>query len=53
MDEIKLTSIVSGAAFGAALIAAGVYSPQIIIGQMKLENFHMVKAFLAASASSA
>jgi hypothetical protein len=53
MSELKATSVVSGALFGAALMSAGVYSPHIIIGQMKLVDFHMLKAFIAASASSA
>ncbi|KAI6709656.1 hypothetical protein JHW43_007815 [Diplocarpon mali] len=48
-----IKSILSGATFGAALIAAGVYSPSVIIGQMRLSDFHMLKTFLAASASSA
>jgi len=42
----------AGSSFGAALITAGVYSPGIIIGQMELNNFHMLKAFLNASLSS-
>ncbi|PVH74126.1 hypothetical protein DL98DRAFT_605698 [Cadophora sp. DSE1049] len=46
-------SVFSGSIFGAALIAAGVYSPSVIIGQMQLRDFHMLKTFLAASASSA
>ena len=46
-------SVLSGSIFGAALIAAGVYSPRVIIGQMQLGDFHMLKTFLAASASSA
>lgn len=46
-------SIAAGALFGTALTAAGVYSPSVIIGQMQLSDFHMLKAFLAASASSA
>lgn len=46
-------SILSGALFGAALTAAGVYSPTVIISQMKLESFHMLKVFLSASATSA
>ncbi|KAF5870267.1 uncharacterized protein Bfra_009650 [Botrytis fragariae] len=46
-------SILSGALFGAALTAAGVYSPAVIISQMKLESFHMLKVFLSASATSA
>ncbi|CAD6449276.1 6beafb9a-e8e9-4397-a739-8dcd564b53b3 [Sclerotinia trifoliorum] len=46
-------SILSGALFGASLTAAGVYSPTVIISQMKLESFHMLKVFLSASATSA
>ncbi|EKD16691.1 uncharacterized protein L3040_001432 [Drepanopeziza brunnea f. sp. 'multigermtubi'] len=46
-------STLSGAFFGAALVAAGVYSPSVILGQMQLKNFHMLKTFLAASATSA
>ncbi|CZR68769.1 uncharacterized protein PAC_18668 [Phialocephala subalpina] len=48
-----VNSVAAGAVFGAALTAAGVYSPSVIIGQMRLSDFHMLKAFLAASASSA
>ncbi|KAH7346209.1 YeeE/YedE family protein [Rhexocercosporidium sp. MPI-PUGE-AT-0058] len=48
-----IKSMLSGSIFGAALIAAGVYSPSVIIGQMQLSDFHMLKTFLAASASSA
>ena len=42
----------TGAVFGAALVAAGVYQPAVIIGQLKLANFHMIQTFLAAAASS-
>lgn len=45
-------SVLSGSLFGAALTAAGVYSPTVIVSQMKLESFHMLKVFLSASASS-
>ncbi|KAM3079512.1 hypothetical protein ACMFMG_005933 [Clarireedia jacksonii] len=45
-------SILSGSIFGAALTAAGVYSPTVIVSQMKLESFHMLKVFLSASATS-
>jgi len=48
-----LRAILSGSLFGAAITAAGVYSPAVIIGQLKLEDFHMLKSFIAASASSA
>jgi hypothetical protein len=53
MSTTALKSVASGAIFGAAVTAAGVYSPSVIIAQMKLEDFHMMKAFVAASASSA
>jgi len=53
MDAIPLNSVLSGAIFGAALTAAGVYSPTVIIEQMHFQDFHMMKAFLSASASSA
>ncbi|TVY44429.1 hypothetical protein LOCC1_G003264 [Lachnellula occidentalis] len=43
----------AGVVFGAALTASGVYSPWIIVSQMRLENFHMLQAFLTASAISA
>ncbi|KAK1974881.1 YeeE/YedE family protein [Colletotrichum cereale] len=46
------TTVLSGAAFGASLVAAGVYQPSVIIAQLKLEDWHMVQAFLTAAASS-
>ncbi|KAI0426190.1 hypothetical protein F5Y09DRAFT_71727 [Xylaria sp. FL1042] len=45
-------SLLSGAAFGAALAATGMYEPSVILSQMKLENWHMVQTFLTASAAS-
>ncbi|KAF7928121.1 uncharacterized protein EAE97_009919 [Botrytis byssoidea] len=53
ISTIGAKSVLSGALFGAALTAAGVYSPTVIISQMKLESFHMLKVFLSASATSA
>ncbi|KAH6679206.1 YeeE/YedE family protein [Halenospora varia] len=52
MASFPWLNIVSGTLFGSALTAAGMYSPSTIIGQMHLTNFHMLKGFLAASASS-
>lgn len=46
------TSIISGAAFGSALVAAGVYQPPVILGQFSFDNFQMLQTFLAASATS-
>jgi len=48
-----LPSAASGAIFGSALTASGVYAPSVIVSQMGLSNFHMLKSFLAASACSA
>ena len=42
-----------GALFGVALMSSGIWAPQAIISQMKLQDFYMVKVFLTASASSA
>jgi hypothetical protein len=47
-----LDTLLSGAAFGAALTAAGVHQPAVIISQLTLDNFHMVESFLAAAAGS-
>jgi uncharacterized membrane protein YedE/YeeE len=53
MSSNLLLSAASGAIFGSALAASGVYSPSVIVSQMGLTNFHMLKSFLAASACSA
>lgn len=47
-----MATVLSGASFGAAMIAAGFYNPAVVISQLKFENWHMVQAFLAATASS-
>ncbi|EFQ27616.1 YeeE/YedE family protein [Colletotrichum graminicola] len=46
------TTVLSGAAFGASLVAAGVYQPSVIIAQLKFEDWHMIQAFVTAMASS-
>ncbi|RMZ86362.1 hypothetical protein DV736_g6410, partial [Chaetothyriales sp. CBS 134916] len=46
-------SLVSGITFGMALTSASVYQPTVIINQMRLTDFHMLLAFLSASAASA
>ncbi|EFX04533.1 duf395 domain containing protein [Grosmannia clavigera kw1407] len=46
-------TIITGAAFGAALTASGVDQPAVILGQLKWENYHMLQAFLTATAASA
>lgn len=48
-----MAAFISGATFGAAMLAAGFHQPSIVISQLKLENWHMVQAFLTATASSA
>ncbi|KAG9185066.1 hypothetical protein G6011_03013 [Alternaria panax] len=48
-----LTTLTAGALFEAALASSGVYSPSVIISQMQFANSHMLKVFMAASASSA
>ncbi|KAK7958194.1 YeeE/YedE family protein [Apiospora saccharicola] len=48
-----LDTIACGAAFGAALAAAAVHQPYVIVSQLSLANFHMLESFLAAAASSA
>jgi hypothetical protein len=51
--DAYLKPISAGAIFGAALTSAGVYHPAVIIGQMKFEDFSMLKVFLTATATSA
>ncbi len=46
------STAVSGAAFGAALVVAGVYQPSVIIDQLTWDNYHMLQAFLSATAAS-
>lgn len=48
-----MASVVSGAAFGAAMMAAGFRDHSVVIAQMKLDNWHIFQAFLTATASSA
>ncbi|KAI2618878.1 hypothetical protein GGR54DRAFT_630953 [Hypoxylon sp. NC1633] len=43
---------VSGVAFGAALTAAAVHQPDVIVAQMGFQNWHMVTTFLTASSTS-
>jgi hypothetical protein len=52
MAPNALTVATSGALFGAAVTTAGVYLPSIIVEQMHLRQFHMLKVFLTASAAS-
>lgn len=47
-----MATLLTGAAFGAALTAAGVHDPAVLISQFKFENFDMLQSFLAASATT-
>ncbi|KAI1635592.1 hypothetical protein F4809DRAFT_613275 [Biscogniauxia mediterranea] len=45
-------AFLTGASFGAALAASGIYQPDVIIAQLELENWHMIQTFLTASGTS-
>lgn len=47
-----MDNILTGAAMGAALTAAGVYQPAVILAQFKFSDFSMLQTFLTAAASS-
>ncbi|RYP06805.1 hypothetical protein DL765_009363 [Monosporascus sp. GIB2] len=47
-----LSDFVTGAAFGAALRASGVYEPAVILSQLNATDWHMVETFLTASGTS-
>ena len=53
MSADLLKTGLAGALFGAALKLSGVYLPSVIVTQMELRSFHMLKVFLGASATSA
>ncbi|KUI68170.1 hypothetical protein VM1G_04240 [Cytospora mali] len=46
-------TIITGVAFGAALVASGMYSPYLITSQFSFEKWNMVQIFLTATACSA
>jgi uncharacterized membrane protein YedE/YeeE len=48
-----LTGVIMGVVFGFALEKARVFEPGVIVGQMQLSNFIMLKVFLAAVATGA
>jgi hypothetical protein len=52
MASDVLSTVTAGGLFGASLAATGVWSPDVIIGQMQLQDFHMLKVFLVATSSS-
>jgi len=53
MTTNLIATALSGSLFGSALLVSGVYSPSVISSQLLLSDFHMLKVFLTASASSA
>lgn len=53
MATTLLPPLASGAIFGSALTLAGVASPRVIVDQLRLADFHMLLAFMSASACSA
>lgn len=53
MSTGLITSGMAGTLFGSALTASGVYLPSVIMSQMELRDFHMLKVFLTASSASA
>ncbi|KAH7333487.1 YeeE/YedE family protein [Rhexocercosporidium sp. MPI-PUGE-AT-0058] len=53
MSTDLVATALSGSLFGSALLVSGVYSPSVISSQLLLSDFHMLKVFLTASASSA
>ncbi len=46
------SDLLTGAAFGAALAASGVYDPAVITSQLNATSWHMVQTFLAGSGTS-
>ncbi|KAK4225097.1 hypothetical protein QBC38DRAFT_369521 [Podospora fimiseda] len=48
-----MNTLISGAIFGGALTASGVYQPSVIVSQLSFTNFHMIQVFLTAAAGSA
>lgn len=49
---IMFEDFLTGAVFGAALRASGVYEPAIITSQLNATNWHMVQTFLTGSGTS-
>lgn len=47
-----MNNVLAGAAMGAALTAAGMYQPGVILAQFKFEDFSMLQTFLSAAAGS-
>lgn len=52
-SQYKMDTIITGAAFGASLVASSMYQPYLIASQFTFERWNMVQTFLAATGSSA
>jgi hypothetical protein len=48
-----MDTVITGAAFGAALVASGMYSPYLIASQFTFEKWNMIQTFLTATGCTA
>ncbi|KAK7748817.1 hypothetical protein SLS53_000841 [Cytospora paraplurivora] len=48
-----MNTVIAGAAFGAALVASGMYSPYLIASQLSFDKWNMFQTFLTATGCSA
>ena len=48
-----MATLLTGAAFGAAMLASGFHHPSVVISQLRFDNWHMFQAFITATAASA
>lgn len=48
-----LDIVASGLAFGAALVASGMYSPYLIASQFTMQRWNMLQTFLTATGCTA
>ncbi|KAG8167239.1 hypothetical protein KVR01_002928 [Diaporthe batatas] len=48
-----IATVLSGAAFGAALVASGMYSPYLIASQFTMQRWNMLQTFLTATGCTA
>lgn len=50
-QNMAAATLASGMAFGAALYASGIYRSDLIVAQLRLEDFIMLRIFLTATLS--
>lgn len=48
-----MENVITGAAFGASLVASGIYQPQLLAMQFALKRWDMFQIFLTATGSTA